>query len=90
MRYRGKYFLIISNPNKDQEAKLGLAVSKKYCRLAIQRNKIKRTIRESFRKNKDKLKGFDIVVLNNKSTHAVRPQELFSDLEARWDKMSKG
>ena len=70
MRHRGKFFLIICNPNENQGPKLGLAISKKYCRLAAQRNKIKRIIRESFRKNKDKLKGFDIVVLNNKSTHA--------------------
>ena len=89
MRHRGKYFLIICNPNEKQGSKLGLAISKKYCRLAAQRNKIKRIIRESFRKNKDKLKGFDIVVLNNKSTHAVNSKELFSDLNARWNEINK-
>ena len=89
MRHRGKFFLIICNPNENQGPKLGLAISKKYCRLAVQRNKIKRIIRESFRKNKDKLKGFDIVVLNNKLTHLTSSKELCSDLNAQWNEIKK-
>jgi ribonuclease P protein component len=68
---------------------LGLAVSKKYCRLAVQRNTIKRIIRESFRKNKDKLHGFDIVVLNNKFTHSVNKETLRADLLSQWNEIER-
>jgi|TARA_B110000438_G_scaffold235711_1_gene232546 ribonuclease P protein component len=89
LRSRGKFFLVIFKPNINQQTKLGLAVSKKYCRLAIQRNTIKRIIRESFRKNKDKLQGFDIVVLNNKLTHTVNQQSLRTDLLRQWDEIER-
>ena len=47
---------------------MGLAISKKNISTAVRRNKIKRTIRESFRHHKNILKDVDVVVTNKKQT----------------------
>ena len=43
-------FTVLGRPSNLATPRLGLAVSKKYARLAVDRNRIKRVIRESFRK----------------------------------------
>ena len=83
-KIKGKYFLFIYGDNQDKYSRLGLAISKKYCRLANRRNKIKRVIRESFRKNKEILKGVDVVVLNTLSTHTVTLKNLSKSIDLQW------
>jgi len=48
-------------------ARLGLAVAKKCAKRAVDRNRLKRLARESFRQHKQSLAGFDIVLLVLKS-----------------------
>jgi ribonuclease P protein component len=57
-------FLVLALSNKMSLARLGLAVSKKNCRKAVDRNRVKRAIRESFRLQQEQLKGLDIVVVS--------------------------
>ena len=59
--------------NQCTHARLGLVVSKKVSKRAVDRNMIKRHVREWFRHNREKLNGFDIIVtakptVLNKST----------------------
>lgn len=75
--------------NKKIGARLGLAISKKNCSLAKDRNKIKRIIRESFRKNITRLNGYDIVVLNNQLTHTKATNDLHKSLNMHWEKIHK-
>lgn len=55
-------FVINLCRNQLSHARLGLVVSKKVSKRAIDRNKIKRHIREWFRHNRETFKGFDIIV----------------------------
>jgi len=87
---KDRIFLVLFCENKKNRARLGLAISKKNCSLAKDRNKIKRTIRESFRKNIIKLNGYDVVVLNNKLTHTAASNDLRKSLNMHWDKIQKG
>ena len=45
------------------QARLGLAVSRKACPRAVDRNRIKRTVRESFRRQRAQLPAMDIVIM---------------------------
>jgi ribonuclease P protein component len=56
-------FLVLGISNQMESARLGLAVSKKNCRRAVDRNRIKRMIRESFRHHQSSLEGLDLVVV---------------------------
>ena len=58
-----KAFLCLSRKNTHQQPRLGLVMAKKNVRLAVQRNRIKRSIRESFRQHQHTLPAVDIIVL---------------------------
>jgi ribonuclease P protein component len=55
--------LVLARENGRDEARLGLVIAKKHIRLAVQRNRIKRLVRESFRQHQSLLSGLDIVIL---------------------------
>jgi len=63
-RSRDKLFTVLYRDNDEGAPRLGLAISKKHCRKATARNRIKRIIRESFRLHQSQLSGLDIVVIN--------------------------
>lgn len=58
-----RYLLLLARPNQLPVARLGTVVSKKNARLAVQRNRLKRLLREQFRLSQQELAGLDIVAL---------------------------
>jgi len=66
-----------------------MAISKKNCRRATGRNRIKRLVRESFRYNKHALTGIDLVVLNTSDTHAASNDMIRRSLDAHWQRCRK-
>jgi len=85
-RSRDEYFTVLCSPNGDRRARLGLAIAKKHCRLAVRRNRLKRIVRESFRQHRQALAGLDIVVLNRPASAAAGNRELFDSLAAHWQR----
>ena len=83
-RSKDKLFTVLYRSNKLKRARLGLAVSKKNCKLAAGRNRLKRIVRESFRKHSHELAGIDIVVLNQAGTHNAENKALFNSLADHW------
>ena len=66
--YRGKYLVIYILKNNRDINITGIAVSKKAAGGSVQRNRIKRVIREGYRLLKDELQeDYDIVFLWNKN-----------------------
>lgn len=56
-------FLLLSTRDEVALSRLGLAIPKRYIKKANQRNRLKRLIRESFRKKRNELPKADIVIL---------------------------
>lgn len=55
-------------PNERETARIGFSIEKKFFKKAVERNKIKRLLREAFCQNIKKIKeGADIVVFYKKS-----------------------
>lgn len=79
-RSRDKWFTVLCTENSKDIARLGLAISKKNCRHASGRNRIKRVVRESFRQHQQELAGLDIVVLNQPGCRAAPNEKLFDSL----------
>ncbi len=88
-RSRDELFTVLCRRNDKQEARLGLAISKRHCRRATARNRIKRIIRESFRKQQELLAGLDIVVINQPRAAGVTNRELFESLDKHWQRCRK-
>lgn len=72
--------------NQLSYARLGLVVSKKVSKRAIDRNTIKRHMREWFRQNREKLDGFDIIVTAKPSVLDKSASELRTALADIWKK----
>ena len=83
-RSRDKWFTVLCRKNEGEPARLGLAISKKNCRQATARNRIKRIVRESFRQHQDQLAGLDVVVMNQPAAKAGSNQQLFDSLTGHW------
>ena len=69
-------------------ARLGLAVAKKCAKRAVDRNRLKRLARESFRQHKQSLAGFDIVLLARHASVAATNQEVLKSLEKHWSRIA--
>lgn len=82
-------FLVLAAGNGLSHARLGLAVSKRNARAAVSRNRLKRIIRESFRKNRGKLGGLDIVVVAQRRAAAAAGNKLAASLNQHWEKINK-
>jgi len=58
-----KYFKLFFMPNNKKKARLGIVVAKRYIPNSVNRNKVKREIRELFRIHQIKECGIDLVVM---------------------------
>ena len=59
----GKNLLILARDNGLDHPRLGLVIGKKSVKLSVERNRLKRQIRESYRLNQEVLNGWDIVIV---------------------------
>lgn len=84
VRSADKYFTVLATAGNSKEARLGLAISKKNTRLAIDRNRIKRIIRESFRHHKEIVGGLDLVVMAKFGAANSNNVVLFESLSVHW------
>ena len=65
LRVSHRHFLILATPNTLGHARIGLVFSKKNLKLAVQRNRVKRRVRETFR-HEEGYPALDIVVLGRR------------------------
>ncbi|MEJ2127225.1 MAG: ribonuclease P protein component [Woeseiaceae bacterium] len=88
-RSRDKWFTVLCRENDKDIARLGLAISKKHCRFATGRNRIKRVVRESFRQHQAELGGLDVVVINQPAATSAANRQLFDSMAAHWQRCQK-
>jgi ribonuclease P protein component len=80
---------LLSVPNSLGYPRLGLAISKKNIKSAAARNRVKRIIRDSFRRHKQELDGLDIVVMARVGADNKNNRELFTSLSNHWQRVVK-
>lgn len=88
-RSRDKFFTVLARESNDEVPRLGLAISKKHCRKATARNRIKRAIRESFRQHQQQLAGLDIVVINQPAAALADMGAMTTSLAQHWRRCSE-
>lgn len=87
IRVPHRHFLILASPNSLGRPRLGLIFSKRNLRHAVQRNRVKRLVRETFRHRTD-LGSLDIVVLGRQHLASQENQALIRALDGLWRKLA--
>jgi ribonuclease P protein component len=83
-RYVDTHFTVLVRDRGDRRARIGLAISKRVAKSAVQRNRLKRIIRESFRNHRTDLLGIDTVVMCRPRAKEVANAILFASLDLHW------
>lgn len=71
-------------PNAGATARLGMAVSRRVSKRAVERNRIKRLVRESFRQHRVHLPPADILVIAHHDAAGQPAGILRGELDALW------
>lgn len=82
------YVLVLASKNDLEHPRLGLVIGKKNVKLAVQRNRLKRQIREIFRLNQHLISNYDIVVVARRGFAEIASDELQKQFIKFWKKLS--
>jgi len=82
-----RYWTILYRENGGLVARLGMAMAKKRVRRAVDRSRLKRLVRESFRRRE--LPCVDIVVMPRDSTAKASSLDLQTSLNKQWSRIAE-
>jgi len=83
------YLTVLGRSTGHGCARLGLAIAKKSIRRAVDRNRIKRLARESFRKRQAQLGSVDFIVMARPAAKQADSKTLLNALEKHWTSLTK-
>lgn len=85
-----QHLLVLAGSSNLANPRLGLVIAKKNVAKAVDRNRIKRILRESFRHNQGLLPAVDIVILARSGIGSLNKKDVRSKIEKLWrDLMQK-
>ncbi len=87
LRASHQVFLFLARLNNLSHPRLGLVIAKKHIRRAVDRNRVKRLIRETFRVKQQQLKGIDVIVLSRKGMNDLANAALVEQLNLQWQRL---
>merc|ERR1711965_752562 len=83
LRVSNRDVLVLAMLNGNQNSRLGLVIGKKNVPSAVGRNKVKRAVRETFRKNTFKI-SLDIIVIARQGVGILSSEQLNLLLNQSW------
>jgi ribonuclease P protein component len=86
-RFGNGFFAVTVSSNDKQGARLGMAVAVRTAGNAVERNRIRRIVRESFRLHQAALPPVDLVVSARPSARGAPGAQLHASLQALWQKV---
>lgn len=87
-----RYLLVLYRPNQRLDARLGIVIAKNRVKKAVDRNLIRRIIRESFRHQRQALKGLDLIILLRSECTPILGEKadkkaLRNDVDGLWQRL---
>lgn len=84
-----QHFLLLVRPNGLDRPRLGLVIAKKKVRLSVERNRLKRTIRTSFRLIQAELPPVDVIFLARNDLGSLASADLALQLDKSWKRLAR-
>jgi ribonuclease P protein component len=88
-RFGDGFFGVIAHANDTERPRLGLAVATQTAGNSVQRNRIRRIIRESFRLHQHAIPPVDVVVSARTRVRTATNDELRASLDALWEQVTQ-
>lgn len=82
------HFVLFYQKNGYDWPRLGVVVTKKNVRHAVDRNRLKRMVRESFRCHQQRMANYDIIVVCRYNAINSSPEKMNTELEYMWAKLT--
>ncbi|WP_223669796.1 ribonuclease P protein component [Kangiella shandongensis] len=82
-------FTLLVTPNSLNHPRIGLIVAKKHVKYAVERNRLKRICRQSFRLMQHNLPHYDMVLLARRGSSDMSNAVLFEHLNRLWSRAKK-
>jgi ribonuclease P protein component len=87
-RIATRSFVAEYRPSTKGLARMGVAISRRVSKRAVDRNRIRRTIRESFRRQRAALPAIDVLVIARSLAAQQINAALRADLDTLWRKLA--
>lgn len=84
-----QHLLVLSRANGLDYGRLGLVIGKKNIKKAVDRNRVKRLIRESFRHHQSLLKGLDVIVIARRGLDGLDNPSMTRTLAKQWQRIAR-
>lgn len=81
--------MLLARPNERGYPRLGIIIGKRAAKLAVQRNRFKRTIREAFRLSRQQLKNWDYLVIGKPGIADQSSAQIRHWFEKSWRKLHR-
>ena len=88
-KVHGRGLMALASANALGHPRLGLIFSKKNVRRAVDRNRLKRIVRESIRLQQHRLPAVDIVVLARRGAHELDNATVHRQLHGMWRRLER-
>lgn len=88
-KIRGRYAVLHAVARRDAASRLGIALTRRLVPSSLDRNRVKRMVRETFRRHPIKNAGFDCVITLREKYDAAAAPEVRADILALFDRLSR-
>lgn len=88
-RSADSYLTVLACGNGTRQSRLGLAIARRRVRRSVDRNRIKRVARESFRHHGHLLQGLDLVVMARSDAARQPTAVLHASLVNHWQNLNR-
>ena len=88
-RLNAQVLTVVVRPNDVVRHRLGLAIGRRVVPRSVDRHKLKRRIRESFRHDLERLRGLDVVVLGRSGIEAMDSRQIRQLLARQWERAAR-
>jgi ribonuclease P protein component len=87
LRHTSRFFIAHICENPVGHPRLGFAISARSTPTSVERNRIKRRMREAFRRQYTQLGAIDIVIRANSGTAAIEKSIMHTDIQKLWKRL---